>query len=157
MSELVHFRSRCRKSVIETFEGHYMLLRAPCHSTFESGLWSTLLARLLETWDPGSNYWNTKHQASRVSKPMLLCSKFRSVKVEFCSSASAKAWHGDKWLQKHEACIIKISKTKFQAAKPDQTMRFMTGGSSMIHDASYMMHHDALFVSVLPSSLSYWL
>ena len=53
---------------------------------------------------------------------MKLSSKSRSVRVEFCSSASAKAWHGDKWLQKHEAQIIKISKTKFQAAKPDQTI-----------------------------------
>ena len=70
------------------------------------------------------------HQAwrvSRVSGPMRpLPAKSRSVRAEFCSRASAKAWHVDKWLQKLEVQIIKIStKMKFQAAKTDQT----TGGS----------------------------
>ena len=64
-----------------------------------------------------------KHQAFAPSRPMPLPRKSRSVRVEFCSRASAKAWHGEKWLQKvHEAQIIKISKTKFQAEKPDQTI-----------------------------------
>ena len=63
------------------------------------------------------------HQAFAPSRPMPLPRKSRSVRVEFCSRASAKAWHGEKWLQKvHEAQIIKISKTKFQAEKPDQTI-----------------------------------
>ena len=81
-------------------------------------------------------------------KHRALCklpSKFRSVRVEFCSSASAKAWHGDKWLQKHEFRIIKISKTKFQAAKPDQTI-----------GASWLVAHQWCIIPICSSFRFHW-
>ena len=86
---------------------HYMLLRSryvPLRAVSEVLFWG-------------------KRRASWVSEPMpMLNCKFRSVRVEFCSRASAKAWHGDKWLQK-----------QVSGRKPDQTIRrFMTGGSSMM-------------------------
>ena len=51
----------------------------------------------------------TKHQAFDPSSPMLLFSKFRFVRVEFCWTASARAWqetHDLRNTMKHTAHII---------------------------------------------------
>ena len=77
----------------------------------------TLPLQFLHTLSPHDPIF-TKHQAcspSGLMRPMLLRSKFRFVRVEFCFKASARAWqetHDLRNTMKHTAHIVKNCKKR---------------------------------------------
>ena len=72
----------------------------------------TLPLQFLHTLSPHDTIF-TKHQALAPSGRMLLLSKRRSVRLEFCFRASARAWQETNDLintMKHTAHMVKIVK-----------------------------------------------
>ena len=123
LSEFVSFSSRCRKSdhkdlwrLLHAFEGRYVPWRV--------GLWSTLLA------GPGPGFQLLQYQTLGL-KGFRADAVTLQIQVRQTGVLFQDLRQGLTWRQMNAEHEVSGSQT------PSNHRRFMTGGSLMIHDASW--------------------